>query len=92
MRVGLREANQHFSRLMKAVRAGHEVVLTDRGRPVVLLKPLARDPDEDVTIRNLEALGLLRPAVRRTPMRPFRPRRVRGEPPSRTLREERDSS
>jgi len=31
MEVGLREANQHFSRIMKAVRAGEEVMLTERG-------------------------------------------------------------
>ena len=30
MRLGLREANQHFARTFKAVRAGKEVVLTDR--------------------------------------------------------------
>ena len=33
MRLGLREANHQFSRAMRAVRAGEEVVLTERGRP-----------------------------------------------------------
>ena len=33
MKVGLREANQRFSRTMQAVRRGEEVVLTERGRP-----------------------------------------------------------
>jgi prevent-host-death family protein len=31
MRSGLREANRQFSRLMKAVRGGKEVLLTERG-------------------------------------------------------------
>ncbi|MGH9257788.1 MAG: type II toxin-antitoxin system Phd/YefM family antitoxin [Vicinamibacterales bacterium] len=31
MRLGLREANQRFSKAVKAVRAGKEVILTDRG-------------------------------------------------------------
>lgn len=33
MQIGLRDANQQFSRLMKAVRRGREVLLTDRGNP-----------------------------------------------------------
>ena len=31
MRLGLREANQHFSKAIRAVKAGQEVVLTERG-------------------------------------------------------------
>ena len=30
MQLGLREANQHFSRAIKAVKAGKEVILTER--------------------------------------------------------------
>jgi antitoxin (DNA-binding transcriptional repressor) of toxin-antitoxin stability system len=40
MRSGLREANQPFSRIVRAVREGREVVLTDRGRPVAVGRPL----------------------------------------------------
>ncbi len=40
MRMGLREANQRFSAAMKVVRAGGEVVLTERGKPIAVLKPL----------------------------------------------------
>ena len=31
MRMGLREANQNFSKAMKAVKQGKEIVLTERG-------------------------------------------------------------
>ena len=31
MRMGLREANQRFSKAIKAVKGGKEVVLTERG-------------------------------------------------------------
>ena len=34
MKIGLREANQEFSRLVRAIRAGQEVVLTDRGEAI----------------------------------------------------------
>jgi prevent-host-death family protein len=45
MRMGLREANQCFSRAMKAVKQGKEVVLTERGKPIAVIKPL--EPKED---------------------------------------------
>jgi len=40
MRMGLREANQHFSKAIKAVKAGREVILTERGSPIAVIKPL----------------------------------------------------
>lgn len=40
MQIGLREANQQFSRLMKALRAGREVLLTERGRPLAVVRPI----------------------------------------------------
>jgi prevent-host-death family protein len=38
MRMGLREANQRFSKAVKAVKAGEEVVLTERGTPIAVLR------------------------------------------------------
>lgn len=35
--VSARDANQHFSRLLAAVEAGEEVVITRRGKPVARL-------------------------------------------------------
>lgn len=40
MRIGLREANQQFSKAVKAVKAGEEVVLTERGKPIGVIRPL----------------------------------------------------
>jgi hypothetical protein len=34
MRMGLREANQSFSKAIKAVKAGKEIVLTDAANPL----------------------------------------------------------
>lgn len=46
MRLGLREANQQFSKAIRAVRAGQEVLLTERGRPIAVITPLgARRPE-----------------------------------------------
>ena len=68
MRMGLREANQSFSKAMKAVKQGKEVVLTERGKPIAVIKPLEPKEDQEALIRRLEAEGLLRPALKRGPM------------------------
>lgn len=38
--ITLREANQDFSRYMRAVEAGEEFVITRRGRPIGRLSPI----------------------------------------------------
>ncbi len=92
MRMGLREANQGFSKAVKIVKAGEEVILTERGKPIAVLKPLARSRDSDAVIRQLEAVGLLRAAARRIALPPWTPRRIKGAPLSQTIREEREVS
>ncbi|MBI1986696.1 MAG: type II toxin-antitoxin system prevent-host-death family antitoxin [Rhodospirillales bacterium] len=39
--VSAREANQHFSRLLKAAAEGEDVVITRRGKPVAKLVAVA---------------------------------------------------
>ena len=92
MRLGLREANQKFSKAIKAVKAGKEVVLTERGKPIAVIKPLKPAEDEEAAIRRLEADGLLRPALKRGPMPTpkWKPVRIKGKPLSQTISEERD--
>ncbi len=90
MQMGLREANQRFSKAIKAVKAGEEVVLTERGKPIAVIKPLPEVSDVEARLRQLEAAGIIRPVLKPGPMPPFRPRRLRGKPISVTLREERD--
>ncbi len=55
MRMGLREANQQFSKAMKAVKAGKEVILTERGKSIAVIKPLEQAIGEDATIRRVVA-------------------------------------
>jgi prevent-host-death family protein len=90
MRMGLREANQQFSKAIKAVKAGKEVVLTERGKPIAVIKPLEQEDKEEAMIRRLEAEGILRPARKRGPMPNWKPVRIKGKPMSETIREERD--
>ena len=92
MRLGLREANQKFSKAIKAVRQGKEVILTDRGKPFAVIKRLEPAKDEEAIIRRLEAEGVLRAGSKSgRPMRVWRsPIRIKGKPMSETISEERD--
>ena len=42
--VSAREANQHFSRLLRAAAEGEDVVITRRGKPVAKLVPISEEP------------------------------------------------
>jgi prevent-host-death family protein len=90
--MGLREANQKFSKAIKAVKAGEEVILTERGKAIAMITPLPETNRTEGIIRRLEAAGLLRPAVKRGPMPEHPPLRIKGVSISRILREDRDSS
>ncbi len=92
MRMGLREANQYFSRLVRAVKAGREVVLTERGKPIAVVRPLETDDSDEGWLSRLEAMGILRRATKRGPMPLHKPLRIKGVPITKTLREERDLS
>ena len=91
LRIGLREANQRFSKAIKAVKAGKEVVLTERGKPIAVIKPLTQAPGPEQVVRDLEAAGVLQAATRRGPMPPWRPRRLLGAPLAQTVEEERET-
>jgi prevent-host-death family protein len=91
MRLGLREANQRFSKAIQAVKAGREVVLTERGTPIAVIKPLPEPDATERTVRQLEAAGFLQPAEKREPLPRWRARRIRGHGLSETVREDRDA-
>ena len=90
MQLGLREASQRFSKAIKAVKEGEEVILTKHGKPIAVIKPLPERGD-DPGLRRLIAAGLVRPGSKPWPMPPRRPRRVAGPPLSKTIREQRDA-
>ena len=92
MRLGLREANQHFSKAIKAVRAGREVVLTERGHPIAIIKPVKTDNPDRAALQAMADEGLIRPAARTgpTPMPRWRPLKVKGQPVAQTVIEDRD--
>ena|SRR3989442_10416719 len=91
MKLGLREANQQFSRAIKAVRAGQEVVLTERGRPIAVIKPVKTEDAQDATLQAMADEGLIIPAARKGPMPAprWRPVKMNGKPLSQTIIDER---
>lgn len=60
--VSIRDANQNFSRLVKAVEAGETVVITRQGKPVARLgpQPANRLDDPDFRARFEQLRGRLR--------------------------------
>lgn len=56
--VGIREAKKNLSKLLKNVRQGAEVILTDRGKPVGKIVPVSEEMlSLEVRIKNLEKNG-----------------------------------
>lgn len=92
MQIGLREANQKFSQVVKAVRGGKEVLLTERGKPLAVLRPVGGTDETRSAIRRLESAGFLRPALKEQPLPSWKPRPIRGVPLSHTIRKERDEA
>jgi len=93
MKIGLREANQKFAQAIRAVRAGQDVVLTDRGQPLAVIRRIQRD-DVDTRLDALVAEGLVQAAVRPVPMAAprWRPEPVVGESIANTVRRDRDET
>ena len=89
--MGLREANQNFSKAVKAVKAGKVVILTERGKPFATIQPIQTASSEEEAVQQLIEEGLLRPAKSPGPIRDnWKPLKIKGVPLSKTLRNLRD--
>ena len=94
MRIGLREANQRFSQTIKAVRAGQEVILTDRGHPIAVITPITDKGGRDAMLQTMAEQGLITVAARKGPMPTprWRPVKVKGKPISQTVIDDREET
>ncbi len=62
-RAGIAELKARLSQYLAAVRAGDEVLVTDRGRPIAKLVPVAADKrgaQDEPALRELERAGIVR--------------------------------
>jgi len=73
-RVELREARRRFSHLIRAVRAGEEMLLLDRGTPIAVVKPLTQ---LKTAMNRLQAQGIVSAARKPSTLPAFRPLRAR---------------
>ena len=62
--VGSRELKTRLGRYLARARAGHVVVVTDRGQPVAELRPIGQGTPEDAALARLVARGALTPRSR----------------------------
>ena len=64
-KTGIREARQNLSSLIDEVRQGHEILITDRGRPVACLVPPPLLTAEPYTGRSefRKTMPVLRPTL-----------------------------
>ena len=86
--VGIREAKINLSRILRRVRHGAEVVITDRGKPVGRIVPIReRAVDLDALVSDLEARGVL--AEKRNGRRLHPPLPLRGGLAQKLLQEDR---
>lgn len=90
MKLGLREANQHFSKAIKAVRAGKEVVLTERGQPIAVIKPIKDERESGAALKRMADEGLVTLPTRNAPLPRFQPVPISGTPLSQTIIDDRD--
>ena len=91
MKMGLREANQNFSKAIKAVKAGKVVVLTERGSPIATIQPYQKAATDEDAILQLEQEGILRPNPKAGVIRDrWKPLSIKDASLSKTLRELRD--
>jgi prevent-host-death family protein len=54
------EAKNGLSALIDLVRAGESVIITDRGRPVATIGPVASAPDESGRLLRLQRAGVIK--------------------------------
>lgn len=87
--VGARELKTRLGGYLQQVRQGRTLVITDRGEPVAVLKPLHRPGMEDAVLEQLQAIGAVTRSENR-PLAPFRPVRGRGPSMAEAIIKERD--
>ena len=89
--VGIREAKIHLSRLLKLVKQGKEVILTDRGQPVGKIVPLSLDSlPLNARIQKLEDHGMLEPETEKKRKKIPLPIPIADDLAQHYLREDRD--
>jgi len=90
-KIGSREFKNRLGRYLLAVRKGQTLIITDRGRAVAQVAPVAKTVPGtsfvEERLKELEAQGLIHLAKK--PLGKFRPAKSRGKPASQIIIEDR---
>ncbi|MGA2607232.1 MAG: hypothetical protein ABSH01_07215 [Terriglobia bacterium] len=89
--VGVRELKNSLTRYLRLVDQGQALLVTNRNQVVAVLKKPDRNsaPTLEEKLAALVAEGKLLPAAKPGPFKPFKPVRVKGQPVSKTIIEDR---
>ncbi|MFO7952654.1 MAG: type II toxin-antitoxin system prevent-host-death family antitoxin [Bacillota bacterium] len=89
--IGIREARINLSKLIRDVRDGMEIIITDRGRPVAKLTPAeGKSLSLEERIKNYESCGLIEPGSQDEHREPEAPIELPDEYAQQFIREERN--
>lgn len=75
--VAATELRARLGAVLRSVRQGTTVVVTERGKPIAELRPLAA-PDANPGLARLIAEGIVTPPSQPGGLKPFRPIRLKG--------------
>jgi prevent-host-death family protein len=89
--VGVRQLKNSLTRYLRLVDQGQALLVTNRNRVVAVLKKPDRNsaPTLEEKLAALVAEGKLLPAAKPGPFKPFKPVRVKGQPVSKAIIEDR---
>jgi prevent-host-death family protein len=89
--VGIKELKNSLTRYLRRCKQGEELVVTDRGNPIVLIQPIkaaAKAVSLEARLAAVAAQGLVALPTRK-PLRRVRAIKVSGKPISKMILEER---
>jgi len=89
--VGIKELKNRLTQYLRRTKNGQEVVVTERGRPIALIKPIQsveRTASLEARLAGLAAAGLVTLPTRK-PLKKLRLIKVSGRVISKTILEER---
>ncbi len=92
--AGVRELKNRLTHYLKLVQAGERVIVTDRNRPIALLRPLDDESEERSLEERVAALartGAVRLAEPGNRLDGWKPVPATGTPASRIIADDRDS-
>lgn len=90
--VGIKELKNRLTYYLGLTRKGNSIVVTERGVPIALLRNLDAFEEKmslEEKIASLAKQGKIRLPIKKAGGIPFKPLKIRGEPLSKTILEER---